>query len=287
VNKYAIISTDNNPSYLFLTPITSLCWKKVGYNPIVLHIENDEEKELSCLVKEYESIFDYRIKKIKKVEGYRSCNIAQISRLFASVDPAFSEDDYLLTSDMDMLPFSSSWFSQQDWTKNIHIFDAEELAYQRHKVCYIGMNKKKWGELFNLKEKCINKQLSEFLNSSLSKNSDWDTGWNLDELYLYEHLVKNGDYLHNSQMIERGQNQYGLRNGRIDRGLWKNTLMQYISSQAIDIHLPRDSYTEQIWTDLKMLLTLVATDKEITLLEEYRKRFIDIMKGDNNEKPSL
>lgn len=286
MNKHAIISTDSNPSYLFLTPITCLCWKKIGYNPIVLLVEDD--KETVNLIQEYSDVFGYNIKKIKKVEGYRSCNIAQISRLFASTDSGFSDDDYLITSDMDMLPISSLWFNQQDWTKNIHIYDAEELNYKRHKICYIGMNKKKWIKVFDLKEEtCIDKQINKFLNSRLPRNCDWDSGWNLDELYLYECLNRDEDYPKNCHMIERGMNQYGLRNGRIDRGIWKNTLMQYVSSRTIDVHLPRNSYKDEIWKDIKIIMSLIFSKEEIDFFEEYKRKFVNITLGENNEKSSF
>ena len=38
-NKYAVLSVDSNPDYLFFLPVSCAFWRKLGYNPYVILVE--------------------------------------------------------------------------------------------------------------------------------------------------------------------------------------------------------------------------------------------------------
>jgi len=275
--KYSILSVDANPDYLFLAPLTCAFWKKLGYQPyVVLVDDSDISPDMLNLVLKSTNQAGGHINHFKHINGYRTCNVAQISRLYASADPLFKDDDYLMTDDVDKLPISSAWFNQQDLNKDIHIFDPDELNYTRLKIGNIGMKAKVWKEVIGIGEGSLKENLNDCLAEMLSKESTWDQGWNLDEYILTKKVFESSYYPDKCQMCVRGANQYGLRNGRIDRTAWKQTFYQYVSSRIIDVHLHRKPYEEEIWRDTKTIMSLVFSREEVDFFEEYKRKFVEL-----------
>lgn len=277
MKKYSVISVDSNHNYLFLAPISARCWRKIGYDPIIILVSDGVSQHNKSLLKETAKC---KILEVDKISNFRTCNIAQISRLFVSICNFFQENDYVIYGDADMLPLSERWFNQQDWDKKIHLFDAEELNYTRHKMCYIGAKIKKWRQLFNLRpEKLFNDYVKEHLESFVGEDIDWSGGWNYDEKFLFECLKKDPDYPSQCQMIVRGHNRFGGRNYRVDKveALWKTLMLEYLTSHIIDIHVPQKSYEGEIWEDLKIMLRNLFNKDEIEFFEEYKENFISLL----------
>ena len=142
---------------------------------------------------------------------------------------------------MDKFVLSYAWFNQQRLDKDIHIFDPDELNYQRLKIGNIGMKAKIWKEVIGIQEGDLRQNLIHAFEQYLKPDSDWVTGWNMDEWILTHSVFKSRYYKQGCcQMLERGGNRYGVRNGRIDRGAWDQTFAMYMSTNVIDVHLHRD-----------------------------------------------
>ena len=92
-NKHAILSVDSNPDYLFFVPMTCAFWKEIDYQPFVILVDTGIEPELRDLIFTETEKVGGHIKVLEHIEGYRTCNVAQISRLYAAADDYFSEDD--------------------------------------------------------------------------------------------------------------------------------------------------------------------------------------------------
>ena len=276
-DKYSILSVDSNPDYLFFVPVTCAFWRKLGYNPYVILVEKDISEPLLDLIVEYSHPYEVHINRFPHIEVYRTCNVAQISRLYAAADPLFRDDDYLITDDMDKFVIADSWFNQQDFTKDIHIYDPDELNFTRLKIGNIGMKASMWKNVIGIGEEGLRESLIQSFETHLSKDADWDTGWNLDEWILTTSVFKSGYYPARCQMICRGGNRYGVRNGRIDRGAWQHTFNEYMKGGLIDVHLHRDPYEDDIWTDTKAIMTKVFSSHEIEAFDEYKNRFVELM----------
>jgi len=278
-NKYSVLSVDSNPDYLFFVPITCAFWRKIGYQPFVILIEKEINDDLMELIDASTDHVGGIIHRMEHIEGYRTCNVAQISRLYAAADSFFDDDDYLITDDMDKFVISYPWFNQQDFTKDIHIFDPDELNYTRLKIGNIGMKAKIWKEVIGIEDVSFRDNLKNALNTNLSKDSDWNTGWNVDEWILTKGVFNSKYYPENCQMCVRGAGRYGSRNGRIDRGAWQQTFDEYLYSGIIDVHLHRDPYEDSIWKDTKAIMSRVFSPSEIDMFESYKQQFIKILKG--------
>jgi len=291
MKKYTVMSADSNPEYLFFVPLACAFWKEQGYEPYVILIDNDDiPLDLRELVTKTTENLGAHINHFKHVEGYRTCNIAQISRLYAAADPLFKDDDYIMTDDIDKFVISKPWFNQQDSSKDIHIFDIDETNYTRLKIGYIGMKTKVWKEVMGISDTGLRENIEKCLADNLPKDSTWtqnrnltqrekerDQAWNLDEYLLTKSVFGSRYYPDKCQMIERGGNHLGLRNGRIDRTFWKETLSMYLSTRIIDVHLHRDPYKDWMWRDIKLIMSTVFSPEEIQCFQEYKEKFVELL----------
>jgi len=276
-NKHSVLSVDSNPDYLFFVPMTCAFWKEIGYQPFVILIDTGITDEMRNLVFEATEKVGGHIKVLEHIEGYRTCNVAQISRLYAAADPYFSDDDYLLTDDMDKFVIDYMWFNQQNVNKDIHIYDPDELNYKRLKIGNIGMKASVWREVIGIENTSIRDNLIKCFQKNLSKNSDWNTGWNLDEWILTSSVFNSQYYPDKCQNFERGGNRWGVRNGRICRGAWDQTFKACMSDKIIDVHLHRDPYKGKIWDDTVTIMKKVFPKKQVENFIEYKEKFVALL----------
>ena len=277
-NKHSILSVDSNPDYLFFVPMTCAFWKEIDYQPVVYLVEDNISPELRKLVFEATEKVGGRINILNPMEGYRTCNIAQICRLYAAADPAFKDDDYLLTDDMDKFVIDYMWFNQQSASKDIHIYDPDELNYTRLKIGNIGMKASIWKEVIGIQETSVQENVRLCFEEYLSPSADWDTGWNLDEWILTRSVFQSDYYPDRCQMFERGGNKYGIRNGRIDRGAWDPTFNECMNTKTIDVHLHRDPYIGKVWDDTVTIMSRVFPPDQVEEFIEYKEKFVELIK---------
>ena len=276
-NKYSILSVDSNPDYLFFVPITCAFWKELGYQPFVIFVEKDVSPQIKKLVFDATEKVGGHIETLPHIEGYRTCNVAQVSRLYAAASPYFKDDDYLMTDDMDKFVIDPRWFNQQKPEKDIHIYDPDELEYTRLKIGNIGMKAKIWKEVIGVKNGTIRDNVVECFNEYLSSDSDWEAGWNLDEWLLTKKVFDSSYYPDKCQMCERGAAEWGTRTGRIDRLAWYETFYTCMSTRLIDVHLHRDPYVGQIWEDTLTIMSTVFPKEQVDIFNEYKKRFVKLL----------
>ncbi len=277
MNKYSILSVDSNPDYLFLAPITAAFWVDIGYIPFIMVVDenfNPKLKELVIPMTESEGAV---IENLKHIQEFRTCNIAQLSRLFAAASDRFSSDDYLMTDDIDKIPVDFMWFNQQDYTKNIHIFDPDELNYTRLKMGNIGMSSEIWREVIGFDKGNIRDSLSLVMKKHLTKDSTWEKGWNLDEWLLTNGVFQSKYYPDQCQMITRGGNSLGFRNYRIDRGNWSQTFNYCKSTKIIDIHIHRRPWEGQVWQDMVTIMRTVFSAEKVEAFIKYRDNFVSLL----------
>ena len=277
MNRYSILSVDSNPDYLFLAPITSAFWVDLGYTPFIMFVNKDFNLEMKNLVTKLSEDEGAVVEDLEHIEGYRTCNVAQLSRLYAAASNRFEPDDYLMTDDIDKIPVDFMWFNQQDFTKDIHIFDPDELNYTRLKMGNIGMNSSVWREIIGFEKGSIRDSLSLSMQNHLSEDSTWDKGWNLDEWILTDSVFRSQYYPSKCQMLERGGNNLGLRNYRIDRGAWSQTYDYCRSTKIIDIHIHRRPWEGQVWEDMLTIMRSVFPKQKIERFIKYRDEFVGML----------
>ena len=139
MNKFVVISSNDNEDYSHYIPIVTEAWNRFGWKVICLY---RGQKEYIPYFTEPNILIH-----INEISEFRDATIVQVSRLFASCLNLDGED-YVMTSDVDMLPCSSYWNPSPN---EITVYGYDLTDFTEFPICYIGMKVKSWREVMNLK----------------------------------------------------------------------------------------------------------------------------------------
>ena len=259
MNKFVVNATNANLFYAYFVPIVSFQWKRMGYFPVTLLLGT--EAEWSVLPKT-KFVYDHirqqsTIIPIARISGFKDSTIIQTSRIFVSAFE-FAPDDYILTSDADMIPLSKQWFNQQDFNKNLHIFGADAYARKRFPICYLGANAATWRGMMGIHANSIQAAMG-----AMDRGRD---NWNYDELLVTEKILGNPIYHTSCQLIDRGWTS-GRAHRRLDRDAWD----WHNQTDLIDAHSPRPGYIH--WATLEPVFKAYCTEDDFNYLKQYTESF--------------
>lgn len=246
--RYAVMGCDRHPDYMFYLPIVSQLWRLVGYTPLIFLIGiaqewlNDKRAAgVLKLTRKAGAIINF----IPALAGYRTSTLAKCVRLYASYLPYLHENDYLLTTDVDLLPLSKEFFWQGDtdklafWFSNAYDQTAQPDMYP---MCHVGGRAGVWRDLTNVKltpgappQYAVYGAMLNDLNSLLGPNRDvgddykYRNGAGLfdDEMYLAEFLRRWAGYKKLCQFIPREKRPSGSPFGRLDKVDWDLAHWEY------------------------------------------------------------
>ena len=257
MKKYIVLSVNDNPDYLYFTPLTCWAWRQFGWEPVVMfHGRLDEITALS-----FECNRDKR-HLLGLIEPYRSDTITQVSRLYA----ACVQEGYLMTGDIDMIPLSDYWKPQED---TITVYGHDLTGYSHYPICYIGMPHTRWIEIMGLYSNDYNKLIKRDLDTlPQAKNPDFYKYWFSDQ-DLITQRIQSTEFPVTS--VLRGQYKNGYAYGRVDRGQWSLDHPQFI-----DAHLHHQIYhsgNEWKFDKTMELLIKVWPNEDFTWFIEYHKEF--------------
>lgn len=268
--RFVINSTDQNLTYCFFAPLVALLWKnRIQYSPLTLMVGSRQSWEASEV---YRFVYETTKKQSEVVHlstfpQFRSSTIAQISRLFASAIDLPS-GSYLLTSDMDMLPFSKWYFDQQISKKKFHIFGSDAYRPEfRFPMCYLGASLATWREVMGIRVLDINRSLGVNLEPMRDE-------WNYDEEFFAEKLGRWSGYPFDCEFLQRGWPQ-GMANGRVDRADWK---FDGKIDSVIDSHCVRPGYLWSNWQKIRLLLQASLSASDFEWAENYRADFVSLLR---------
>lgn len=215
--KLVVISHDDNKEYSFFAPIVEWAWKELSWEVITLN---------ACEIKRQAN---------GRLDKFSNAIISQCSRLYAAQLFNLNEGDYLLTSDVDMLPLGhfNHYFKYDP--DEITSF-GKDLTDYHYPICYIGMRVKKWREIMNITGLTICQALERDLDN-------YENKWTTDQDIITERLNK-----YPVKIIQRGSLSNGLAKGRLDRSGW------IPQREKIDCHALRPGYTPDNWSKIKQAL---------------------------------
>lgn len=247
MNKYVILSVNDNPQYLFYLPLTVWAWRYFGWEPVVFYRGGYGYELIDLVLSRSKATYAHgHFNVLKEIDPYRSDTIAQISRLYgACVLPA---DSYIMTSDADMLPLSYYW--KPDESK-ITVWGHDLTNYQHIPICYIGMPAQRWIEVMGITSDdynaMIKRDLDDMPNAKSKIFHEW---WSVDQQLITERI--NGCQFE-KEFVYRGTYPNGYAKHRIDRSAW--TLKH---DKMIDAHMLRDIYNkpENLSKTLELLETV-------------------------------
>lgn len=224
MQKFVVVSSNNNPDYLFYLPYIEKAWNSYGWTLCVMVTD---DVDVSKLV--YNNL-DTRIFKLPNIEGLRKESIAQAGRLYAS--NYFKEEVLLMTSDMDLLPLSDYWEPSQEYPT---VYGHDLTDYTYFPMGYTVMKSSLWKQLF------FDMEADAKEYSHLAYAQDWESWWNWDWKMLTDRLKKYAES-NSVIMINRGRQSNGFAYGRIDRG----NSMAHVEGELIDAHCENNNVMHPI-----------------------------------------
>lgn len=172
----AIVSSNRNPKYRDFWPLVSQAWRNLGIEPVLIYTDNDDF-ECEGSYGEVIRIF---------VDGVDTVFASQTVRLLA---PALFPDEVSITSDIDCMPLSKSYFQRH--INQIH--DDKFVVYRssgatpgnQMAMGYNAAKGKTWAEIFDV----------HTLDECRNKLEEWSPGgggrvWNSDQILLKRYVDK-------------------------------------------------------------------------------------------------
>jgi hypothetical protein len=234
MSRLVVISSDVNETYSFFLPIASMAWRKCGWKPLHILV-GDPALWGSHPTTEFvirQILGNGPMEFVPPDENHKVSTTAQVVRLLASAIPALEDSDYILTSDVDMLPLNAEYFQHQDWSMDFHAFGADAYADitkglfpPKFPMCYLGARAGIWRDVMGIKTRNI----SEEVGRALSGRTD---SWDNDEMYfsskLFSHPIFEGEVQKISDLrYRKGRCELLIRTWpasraarRVDREVW-------------------------------------------------------------------
>ena len=224
MKKIVVISSNNNPDYMFYAPYQEIAWNKLGWTLCIMITEDVDPKDLNI------ENTDTIICRIPDVDGVRKETLAQAGRLYAAM--YLPEDALIMTCDMDLIPLSDYWHPKEN---EITVYGHDLTWFSYFPMGYVAMTGKNWKKYMNLTGGTVADLMErDFKETGLAYAPDWDQWWNTDWQHLTNKLMP---YKNQLTLINRGQIDIAgatLAKGRIDRYNWMETQNQ--PEPFVDMH---------------------------------------------------
>ena len=313
-SRFVVFSSDAQPFYLFFAPITTLLWNiNIGYTPIVVVVvpTGYTREDTTATRPQTWKILDLALATTEEAGGKivllynkgKDCiikdgTLSQLSRLYAAA-LNLSAEDYILTSDVDMLPLSNDHFHQQDFSPlPVHLFYANAYWHLFAKdgtvmypLCYIGMKVATWKEVMGIptetreagkEEETMQDMMLAAVEDGIarygkdrwqdSRKQDGDIQWYFDQVLFGEKISEWWGHPQECLKIPR----YPFRD-RLDRSKWTFTGVREELNGKIDSHVLRPGHSDQNWPKLVQLLAVLLPEDQVAWLRSYRAEFIQLL----------
>jgi hypothetical protein len=209
IPKHVVVAS-NHSRYLQYWPSVKKAWQNIGINPIMIYVGTENH---------YSS--DKNVKFFKQIENMSTVFQAQCIRLLypALIDNSLEEG--ILTSDMDLIPLSKSFFfdNVSEFSKDDFVVYMKILTeYKMLPICYNLATSEKWSEIFEIKTE------NDIIETLKKWYKEYAGSWFTDQRILY------------NKVIDKAKFSKALGFDRLDKS---QVCSQLISPKnKTDVHLP-------------------------------------------------
>jgi len=224
--RIVVVSSNNNPDYLFYAPYICKAWNTLGWKVAIIVTHDVDVK----LLDNCNSGENYIIQ-LPEIKGLRMETVAQASRLYAA--NYLHLDALIMTSDMDLLPLQNYWNPD---VNDITVYGHDLTWRSFYPMGYIAMSGHNWKRYMNLNFNTESELLRDANDPNVPHSplsNDWEQWWNFDWALITQRLKP---YESQIKFIDRGQIDIAgatLAKGRVDRYNWNETMKQ---DNWIDAH---------------------------------------------------
>lgn len=291
----SIISSTHDDKYLFFLPIVTYCWNKLGVDVICFMpiYRMPQQSARTALVDNTLRVINAKIEVHQfDCPEHKESTYAQCSRLYAACLD-LPEDEILITSDIDMAVFngiSSLLNPQIDGIPNdaidfaLSIFGSDLVPPNQYPMCYARSSVRGWRSAMKLYygstsenpksemklnvktyQQCLDNLLGELDCENMRGNY-----WAKDQETLF--LLK-GD--HPGIEISRAKAGTQFAENRYDRD--DAFLLDRLSPDTIDYHMPRPGYEENNFNQILTVLKYHYPNENFAWLIEYNSKYIKLL----------
>jgi len=256
-----ILSTNDNDNYLFYLPLVCWAWKKFDFDSLVIMPDRRSEKLQYVLKNTYA-----RVEMFTPHNTYREDTQVQVSRLFAGCYD-MPDDEYMITSDVDMMPLSSYFFQ---WFQDINYFGHDLTGYTHIPMCYVGMQAGKWRELMSIRQgdDMVKMMCDEMTSYPEILTGEFQKYWFTDQNIITQKLRAYG--LDRCNKIDRGILNNGCAKGRVCRAYGFDIDIPH----PTDAHLLRPGYEEHNFTRIFSLMQKIWPQEDLQWVIDYRQGYM-------------
>lgn len=258
--KYVVLSSNDNLKYLYYKPLVQWCWNKFGWSTIFFYhrsVKSQKIADIEQLTSDTIGPIDEWVR-IVNADGYKSETIVQCARLYGS---CVMKNDYLMTSDIDLLPLSDYWHPSEETVTTY----GRDLTDYHYPMAYIGMPSYLWSGVMKITDNHVDRNLKRDLDHYVPKAKNV---WCTDQDIITKRLLEYGK--EKITHVNRGTDKRtGYPIGRIDRSGWRLDHPVYI-----DCHLPHDVLANEnsFHKVMEMLHTVFPKD-DFKWMVQYTKEF--------------
>lgn len=268
----AVISSTNDSLYSFFIPITAWCWNKLGVRSLVfVPLYRNKQMDLALeTAKDWITFLPF------EAPEHKQATYAQCARLYAAC-LGLPEDEYLITSDVDMAVFKIPIdnFIEDRFT----ILGTDLVPNGQYPVCYCGATVKGWRETFKLYYGALSGKedsLAELKVKSYQQCLDELLGHIEAEHFRGNFFSKDQEELYNkiskTDRVElprsNGENQFATK--RLDRD--DSYIFERQTVDVIDYHMNRPGFecTEIVLTIFQKIYPNENFDWIRNYTEQYK-----------------
>lgn len=265
----AVISSTADPKYSFFIPIITWAWNKLNVGVVIFLPESSMGNKkiqlgLNCMNYGYmENDFYYFT-----CPEHKEATYAQCSRLYAACLD-LPEDEILITSDIDMALFQIPNYDTE-FGADFSIFGADLVPKQQYPICYLTATVSKWRDSFSLHNKTYQQCLDELLGHIEAEHFRGNY-WGKDQEEAYMKIATMPFIC----SINRARPGTQFASKRYDRD--DAYLLERLSPDTIDFHLPRPGYTQENFDIIMKVLRYHYPDENFDWLIKYHSEYIKLL----------
>jgi hypothetical protein len=266
----SVISTTYDDLYLFSLPIVVWCWNKLNVDVICfIPIENQPLLSAkSALIDNTLKIINAGISIHKfNCPEHKEATYSQCSRLYASALD-LPEDEILITSDVDMCLFVNPANEIPKEYPYFYVFGYDLTPENQYPMCYIWARQATWKSAFGCNTTYQHKL--DTLLSHIEAEHFRGNYWGKDQEEAYNIIKQTMPIL-----IPRARPGTQFSSKRYDRD--DAYLLDRLSPDTIDFHLPRPGYEEKNFEIIMTVLKYHYPDENFDWLISYREQYIKLL----------
>lgn len=258
----AILSATENDLYAYPLPIVVWSWHKIGIKCIVFTPERVGNKiELAKQVCGDMATF-YTF----KCEERKEATYCQTSRLFGAT-VCDDENEILITGDADLAVFGNEFDYFKDGEVRVIGADLLSEDMKQFPMCFIGMPVKKWKDIFCLNGDTLQSALDDTVGNLESATFRGDF-WGYDQWLAHETIVRSGVNVFKNSRAKMPERFATRRYDRDDQ-----FILERLSPDMIDFHLPRPGYEPQNFEIILKILQYHYPNDDFTWLRTYNEQY--------------